>query len=69
MGMENTPENRLALRLTVSWLDAISCDNFLWMEEFVKEMTYQQDLEPLARLEQLCGWVKTHPPKRFEKNQ
>jgi hypothetical protein len=63
MGFEDTPENRLALKLTWAWLEAVKWDDIDWMHAYIEAMERFRELENLERLQKLYQWVKVHPVK------
>jgi hypothetical protein len=63
MGLEDTPENRLALKLTWAWVEAVKWGDFDWMHAYIEAMERFKGLEKLERLQKLYQWVKVHPIK------
>jgi hypothetical protein len=63
MGLEDTPENRLALKLTWAWLEAVKWADVEWMQAYIEAMKHFEGLEKLERLQKLYQWVKVHPIK------
>jgi hypothetical protein len=63
MGLEDTPKNRLALKITWAWLEAVKWGDVGWMHAYIEAMERFKGLEDLERLEKLYQWVKVHPIK------
>jgi hypothetical protein len=61
-GLEDTSENRLALKLSWAWLEAVGCGDVEWMHAYMEAMEHFKGLEKFERLQKLYQWVKVHPP-------